>query len=792
MDVVRSFGELSQEELPFAGGKGATLARLYRAGYPVPEGHVVLPAAFEGDDLAVEAWIQVRARVACMRRQDSAMAFAVRSSALCEDSAQASYAGGFETVLGVRTDNDVREAICAVRRSHHGERVRAYSEAHGIGGSHELAVIVQRLIPADVSGVLFTVDPVTGSRACVRGNYCRGAGEELVSGEANPQVFCLRRPAGSYEGPPEIARYARRLFRLARRLERDLGGPQDIEWAIAGGKLYLLQSRPITTLRAYEPATGEWNHSRTGDYLWTNANFGEAFPDVLTPFTWSVAEVFVRSNGVGMMRYPYVGNIAGRLYMNLSLGLSMIEALGLPQSRAIRAQAETFGRIPEGIEIPTIPFSRAEALRLLVPVLFRQRRLYAGLVRRIPAFVAEAPALAENLAAGIRSARTPEALLALWRSRLDAHLEESCRVLYAGLSEYRRLSRQLHVEFEELLGEADANALLSGVSSATDQLASLGLLAGLIRISRGEMSREEYLRRYGHRGPHEMELSIPRPVEDPAWLDRRLAEVADSPIDVSALVEEQRLCHRQAWERLRRRVGRRAGSYRRRLDRLAAASRKREASRSAAVRFLGVLRAFALRAGELAGLGDDVFFLSLDEVVEVLAGNRSVAAFIPARREIHVRHSALPPYPGLIRGRFDPFRWAEDPDRRSDLFDAWARVPLASGSEGRVVTGFTGAAGRVEGVVRRLHSEEEGRMLRAGEVLVTRATNVGWTPLFSRAAAIVTDVGAPFSHAAIVARELGIPAVVGCGDATMRLHTGDRVVVHGGQGVVELLERGER
>jgi pyruvate,water dikinase len=218
---------------------------------------------------------------------------------------------------------------------------------------------------------------------------------------------------------------------------------------------------------------------------------------------------------------------------------------------------------------------------------------------------------------------------------------------------------------------------------------------------------------------------------------------------------------------------------------MAAAARTREASRSETVRLLGVFRAFALQAGELTGLGEDVFFLFLEEVVERLTGDASVCDAIPVRREAHARYSALPPYPTLIRGRFDPVRWAADPNRRSDYYDAYAPVPTAASA---TITGFAGAAGVVEGIVRRIDGPEEGDRLQPGEVLVTVATNVGWTPLFPRVAAIVTDVGAPFSHAAVVARELGIPAVVGCGDATMRLRTGDRVIVHGGRGIVEILD----
>ena len=116
-------------------------------------------------------------------------------------------------------------------------------------------------------------------------------------------------------------------------------------------------------------------------------------------------------------------------------------------------------------------------------------------------------------------------------------------------------------------------------------------------------------------------------------------------------------------------------------------------------------------------------------------------------------------------------------------------APATAAPPADAITGFPGAAGVVEGMARVLSAPEDGGQLHDGEILVTTITNIGWTPIFPRAAAVVTDVGAPLSHAAIVARELGIPAVVGCGDATVRLHSGDRVRVDGGAGTVEILER---
>jgi phosphoenolpyruvate synthase/pyruvate phosphate dikinase len=181
--------------------------------------------------------------------------------------------------------------------------------------------------------------------------------------------------------------------------------------------------------------------------------------------------------------------------------------------------------------------------------------------------------------------------------------------------------------------------------------------------------------------------------------------------------------------------------------------------------------------------------LSIEEILAVLSGDDAPLSSIPARCTTYARYCALPPYPTLIRGHFDPFQWAADPQRRSDVFDASGNTHTDATA---TITGFPGAAGIVEGRARVIVTAEEGDQLQAGEILVTSVTNVGWTPLLPRAAAVVTDVGRPLSHAAIVARELGIPFVVGCSNATMRLHTGDWVRVNGEQGTVEVLKEQEQ
>jgi pyruvate,water dikinase len=291
---------------------------------------------------------------------------------------------------------------------------------------------------------------------------------------------------------------------------------------------------------------------------------------------------------------------------------------------------------------------------------------------------------------------------------------------------------------------------------------------------------------------------MPRPAEDPNWIDAQLAGLAQARTDPIEQLARQQAARVEAWRRAERTDPGGARRLRRRLRRWAHGARDREQARSEVARVFWLVRHWVLVAGELTGDGEDLFFLTTAEISTLLRAPRAATAdrlraLIPVRRATHARYAALPRYPTWIRGHFDPEAWAADPRRRRDIFDATtsSATPPPERS-GEVITGYPGAAGVVQGRVRVLSTADNGDQLRPGEILVTTATNVGWTPLFPRAAALVTDIGAPLSHAAIVARELGIPAVVGCGDATTRLHTGDQVQVDGSAGTVLPLHRAPR
>ena len=778
------FAELKSDLQLRAGGKGGTLAQLYRRGYPVPAGFVILPAEFENDELKPEAWAQAQTHLARLRRKRADTAFAVRSSASNEDSDQASFAGEFETVLDVRTDEDILQAIHSVRCSRSSLRAQAYSQAQGLDGRHEMAVVVQQLVPAELSGVLFTADPVTGNLMQMTGNFVRGLGEKLVSGQANPQTFVFDRQNGKYSGPAELKAYTRKLYRLAARLDKEMGASLDIEWAIVGGSVYILQARPITTMREFNPVTGELNSALTGSFLWSNGNAAEIQPEVMTLLTWSVGELWGKGYGAWWSRYPASGNIGGRNYFNISIQIApFVNLPGLGLQRALRFVGDWWGHIPAGVSVPLAPFSPGEVLKAVWLFLASPLRSN-GYRAHIPGFVKDTPVWCRTLRERIQGLDDPVALAALWRDELDPYFRFGTAMASAANS-----SQQvpLQANLRKLVGAEDANALLSNLGGQ-EYLASLGPVVNLARVARGELSRAAYLEQYGHRGPHEFELARPQPVDDPAWLDKQLADFVQSPYDVEALLDKQRVKYEAAWERFCKCYPHKVKRTQAQLAETARLARQREAARSELTRVMGVMRFFALRAGELSGLGEDVFYMTIDELLAALGGDKSACGYLEARKRTYARYQALPPYPPVICGRFDPFQWAADPKRRGDVYDAQSPGPRP---DSNMISGFAGASGVVEGLVRRIDQMQDGHLLQPGEILVTMTTNVGWTPLFPRAAAIITDVGAPLSHAAIVARELGIPAVVGCNDATMRLNTGDRVRVNGGQGTVEILKSRE-
>jgi pyruvate,water dikinase len=480
--------------------------------------------------------------------------------------------------------------------------------------------------------------------------------------------------------------------------------------------------------------------------------------------------------------YMLSGNICGRPYSNISLILSLAPVFGKDVKSLHKLISSAFGEIPAGFEIPIYPFQKWVLFKAMAPKVVHRLKCLAKAFLTLTQYLKDTPDWCRKMTARIKKTETKEELALIWNREL---LPYNCRALWALLAAGGKLllAFRVHNQMIKLIGAEETNALLSNLRGDSG-LESLGLVVGVAKIIKGEMTREQYLMRYGHRGPHEFELSIPQPAEDARWLDRQIEDFRKSGVDVSALLMNQRAQQEDAWKRFGHRFPKRAKRFEKKLSKVAEYVRLREVARSEWTRVFRVNRAFAQRAGQLTGIRDEVFFLYLDEILNLLSGDDSAVKHVDKRIETYNRYRSLPPYPSTIRGRFDPFTWAKDPQKRTDYYDPAGPV-IASDSD--TLKGFAGAAGRIEGRVRILLNPEEGQLLQSGEILVASTTNIGWTILFPKAAAIITDLGEPLSHAAIVARELGIPAVVGCGNATTRLKTGDKVFVDGGQGVVKLL-----
>lgn len=782
-NMIKSFKDLTPDLWPLAGGKGYMLARMYQNGYPVPEGFIVLPSAFKKEELKDEAWKDISSRLEAIRKKHEGAKFAVRSSALSEDSAQASFAGEFETVLNVKTDKEIQEAIYTVFRSRESGRVKAYSSVQGMDQSHEIAVVIMLMVQSEISGVLFTADPITGSHSSMTGNFVYGLGEQLVSGEANAYPFKLIRPKGKYEGPEDFKKYASELYKYAAGLVKELGSQQDIEWAVANGKLYMLQARPITTLKTDNLDTYELNDSLDGDFLWTNTNVGEAMSDVFTPFSWSVIRAIDEEQMIVSGYYMFSGNICGRLYSNMSLLLSIYPPFGRDIKPTLEMMSDIFGQMPEGINIPIYPFGRLDLIKGMMPKLIHRIKSIRKASKEMSEYLNETPDWCRKMIERIGKVNTKEELAYLWENELKPYNFKAFWVGNAGGRKFEGIFK-LNKELTKLLGTEDANALLSNLRG-NSEMASLGPILGISKIVKGEMSQEEYLKQYGHRGPHEFELSIPDSSEDSEWLKKQIEEFKKSDTNVEDLLKKQQAQYTHTWSKFQEHFPEKADKIGKKLAEVAEGSRLREAYRSEWTRVFRINRAFALKVGELTGIGEDVFFLYINEVVKLLLGDKSALKHITARKENYEKYKTLPPIPSIIRGKIDPFKWAEDTNRRVDYYDLTISIKSEFNSE--ILKGFAGASGRIEGVVRVLTNPEESEKLEVGEILVASTTNVGWTPIFPKAGAIITDIGAPLSHAAIVARELGIPAVVGCGNATTRLKTGDKVIVDGGHGIVEIL-----
>ncbi|HEY6064880.1 MAG TPA: PEP/pyruvate-binding domain-containing protein [Thermoanaerobaculia bacterium] len=862
--------------LPVVGGKAANLGELIGAGLPAPPGfcvtteayrRVASSAAIPFDEFAAAktedlAKLAGQAREALLAapippeiasavreayaRLGSESPVAVRSSATAEDLPFASFAGQQDTYLHVIGPDAVLNAVRRCWASLWTERAVVYRTTQRIDHrAVRLAVVVQRMVDAAIAGVLFTANPVTGRRHQAVIDANPGLGEAVVSGAVNPDHFVVdtetgqiverrigdkrleirSKPGGGtvhLERPDGSDRacvtddQVRALAKLGDEVEKHYGAPQDTEWAIdAGGKLWLTQARPITTLYPL-PA-----RKRDGLRVYFCFSVAQGLNRPITP--------------MGLASFRLIGSCAARL-----LGFRVDDPLAGPPVYAEAGQRLfiDLGNILRG------KVGRQIMPRLLDVMEARSAAILRGLF--------DDPRLSVTQPSALPFAR--RVMRMAWRFRIPPRVVQALRRPEAALARVERvgaeLSRRLtlpatatpeeRLDFAErvlgkelmlvapatmpvaaaglgmlavagkLLGDdakpGDLQAVLRGLphNVTTEMDLALWDLAGRIRKDEAaaralslrpaaELSREfragglpptlqqglaEFLSRYGHRAVAEIDLGMPRWSDDPAHILGVLANylklddpamAPDALFDRGAREAEEMVT--TLVERARQRSPLRARLVGFALDRARKLSGLRELPKyDLVVGIAAVRREIAAVGAELARRGviekgDDVFFLDLVEARAALDG-RDSREIVRERREsyeaeLHRRH-----IPRVIL---------------SDGTEPEAQATAAT--DGAALAGTPASAGSVTATARVV-MDPVGAHLEPGEILVAPSTDPGWTPLFLTAGGLVMEMGGANSHGAVVAREYGIPAVVGVPDATARIATGQRITVDGAAGTV--------
>ena len=773
MKYIYDLSTIPEEKLGLAGGKATSLSLMMKnLKMNIPGGYVITADAFCDGELCEEANAEFNQVLSGLDRLKK---YAVRSSAIGEDGTGNSFAGQYETLTDLFVPQ-IRDAIKQVASSAKNARVENYKTQNGITGEG-IGVIIQRFVKPEFAGVIFTSDVITGKDDKLVGNYVHGEGEKLVSGSENAEEFRMGAMKYSYEGNPEMERYAKTLRKYSLAIRSFYGVPMDIEWAVSGGKVYILQARPITTLNRHSVKDYDVNGTRSGCKLLTKTNVGEIFMKPVSPMTFSVLEKI--NEFVGLPEW--LDNVNGQAYMNVSVVCSLMVAFGKTPEKAYESVKDLVGGIPSGVEIPISPFDKKAFKHNLWTLLFPKNKSKLSKKEKHE-MVLHLDDISEGLIAEIKKIGDNASLMAYWDDVLLPKLNDGLASILAesGMSLVPLFGTRKKIS--KIAGEDMANRLCTGCVGV---LASMKPMLLLEDIADGKLSREEYIKICGHRSANEMELMEPRPYEDPSFPDNLLNDRKEGGYNLRSVLAEQENSYREALAEFKSKYPSKSKWIDKEIAKFIHANDFREDIRSKGVRIFCVFREYCLKAGELNGLGNDIFMLGYKEMFSMLKGDTSSLQFIPARKANFERYCKYPSFPNLIIGRFDADEWVSDPDRRYDVYISGRSSTEDMPSD---VKGFAGAAGIVTGTVRVIEDVSHIDELVEGEILVTRATNIGWTVAFHKVSAIVTDIGAPLSHAAIVAREFGIPAVVGCSNATTILKTGDTVTVNGGNGTVTVIK----
>jgi pyruvate,water dikinase len=882
--IIHHNNSSSPEVIAQLGGKARALSALRQAGLPIPAWFVVSPKAFwaslspeqtealrEAPDsrairaalneieTADEAWREIAAALRALCPNGERVA--VRSSASDEDGAEHSFAGQLESFMFVAPD-DVARKVVAVWQSGFSDRIIAYRRENNLTlAPRPPAVLVQRMINAEVAGVAFGADPVSGRRGVAIVSAVYGLGTSLVSGASDADTWQVDRDeniisralarksqahrfdAASVEGvssfgvveadsenPSLTDDQIRAVAHLARQTSRHFKRPQDIEWAIEGGRLYLLQSRPITTLPKLADPDGALN-------LWDNSNIAESYGGVTTPLTFSFAlrayeEVYRQF--CRMMLVPekdvarhdqtfrhMLGLIRGRVYYNL-LNWYRVLAL-LPGFKVNRQFMEQMMGVKEGLPESLLAEFERLSLQDKLRDSFNLCVTIGGLIAshfRLPGRIAEfyarlnealnetKPSLdqmrADELAAYYRRLEARlltrwdaplindffamiffgvlRSLVGKWLGDTDGTLQNNLLVGEGGIisAEPARRIREMAqlVMADEPLIDALCDGSLDEISRCVEQRAGF------------RAQYESYLAKFGDRCLDELKLESATLHDDPLLMLRSIGQLARrlSVNDSATVNVEARLraeAERTAQSALSRHPLRRViFTWVKRHAR--ARVRERENLRFERTRLFGRVRRIFVELGErfyalnLLAAPRDVFYLEVEEALGFIEGTATTTdlkSLVAARQAEYERHrvATAPADRFETRGTVS----------QGNTFEA-AKAAMAEGADTDSRKGLGCCPGIVRGRARVI-TDPRNAVIHQGEILVAERTDPGWIMLFPSAAGLLVERGSLLSHSAIVARELGIPAIVSIAGVTAWLETGDEVELDGSTGVVRKL-----
>lgn len=766
MKCVVGLDEVGRADVSLVGGKGANLGELRRLpGIRVPDGFCVTTAAFsEGRGISA----QVEAAIGARLREGQA--YAARSSATAEDLPEASFAGQQESFLSVTGLPAILHYISRCRASLDTDRAVAYRKEQGIDDA-QMAVVVQEMLSPQAAGVMFTADPITGNRKVTAIEAVPGLGEALVSGHVNADSYKVREGQVT-EKVGEVLTEAQslQLAELGRRIEAHFGAPQDIEWCLQDGAFHFVQSRPITTLFPIPKADDD------GFHVYVSVGHQQMMTDPMKPLGLSLWLLTAARP---------MSTAGGRLFVDVTAQMAaMVNILG-QSDPLIRDALTTLVERGLGNSTPAAPFPNFQ------PPVPEDPAVVAELI-------ANGHAAVEALRQGLKGKSGAELLDYLLED--VQHLKQSLpdpksfAAIMAGMNAATWLNEHMlkwlgeknaadtlaqsvpHNPTSamglELLDVADAvrphPEVIAYLQTAPDE----GFLEGLLPLEGGREAHaalEAYLDKYGMRCVGEIDVTRTRWSESPTTLvPSILSHVKNFEPGAGRRKFAEGLEEAASKERelLGRLEAARGEETRQKIRQLRDFSGYREYPKYFIISRYFLYKRALLEEGRRLGLEpEDLYHLTLQELRE----GKLDRELIRQRKAEHQRNLKLRP-PRVLTSEGEM------------LNGAYRRDDLPPGA----LVGLAVSTGVVEGRARVLADVAEAQ-LEAGDILVTAFTDPSWTPLFVTARGLVTEVGGLMTHGAVIAREYGLPAVVGVVDATRLIRDGQRIRVNGTDGYVELL-----